>query len=101
MRYNETRSIEIFQHMFDNLFRLQIQVVRWFIHNNDVRLRKEHFRERNFGTLTSGERFDILVDFFVRNEKSTEHGSDLVLFGMMFPEFGKYAQLAVQVREYL
>lgn len=98
MRYDETRSIEIFQHMLDDLFRLQIQVVRWFIHNNDVRLRKEHFRERHFGALASGERFDILVDLFARNEKSAEHGSDLVLFGMMFPEFGKYAEFAVQIR---
>lgn len=101
MRNNETRSIEIFQHMFDNLFRLQIQVVRWFIHNDDVRLRQEHFCERNFGALASGERFDILVDFFARNEQSTEHGPDLVLFGMMFAKFGKYAQFAVQIREYL
>ena len=90
MRYDETRSIEIFQHMFDNLFRLQIQVVRWFIHDNDVRLRQEHFREGDFGTLASGECFDILVDLFARNEQSAEHRPDLVLFGVMFPEFGKY-----------
>ena len=68
MRYDEARSVEIFQHMLDNLFGLQIQVVRWFIHDNDVWLREEHFRECHFGALASGECFDILVDFFARDE---------------------------------
>jgi len=101
MRYDETRSVEIFQHVLDCLFRLQIQVVRRLVHNDDVRLRQEHFRERDLGACASGERLDILVDLFARNEQSAEHGPDLVLIGMVLPKFGKYAELTVQVREYL
>jgi hypothetical protein len=48
VRYDETRSIEVLKHVLDDIFRVEIEVIGWFIHDDDVGFGEEHFGECHF-----------------------------------------------------
>lgn len=53
MRDDEARAIEVFEHILDDIFRVEVEVIRWFIHDDDMRLCEEHLREGDLGSFTS------------------------------------------------
>lgn len=101
MRYYETRSIEVLQHIFDDIFRMKIQVVRGFIHDNHMGFCEEHLGECYLGSFSSGERLDTLFNFVSCNEKSAEHRANLAFFFMVFSQFCDNTLLSIQISEYL
>ncbi len=53
MRDDEARTIEVFEHILDDILRVEVEVIRRFIHDDDVWLGEEHFREGDLGALPS------------------------------------------------
>ncbi len=53
VRYDEARSIEVLQHVFDDVFGVEIQMVRRFIHDDDVWFGQEHLGECDLGSFSS------------------------------------------------
>ena len=50
---DETRAIEVFEHVLDDIFRVEIEMVRWFIHDDDMWFSEKHLREGDLGSLAS------------------------------------------------
>ena len=50
---DEARAIEVFEHILDDIFRVEVEVIRRLIHDNDVWFSEKHLREGNLGTLAS------------------------------------------------
>lgn len=101
MRDDEAGSVEVLKHVLDDVFGVEIQVVGWFVHDDDVGLGQEHLGEGDFGPLSSGEGFYVLLHLVSRDEESSEHGADLILLSVVFAEFRQDACVPVQIREYL
>ena len=53
MRYDKTRPVEVLEHILDDILGMEIQMVRWFIHDDDVRFREKHLGECHLGTFSS------------------------------------------------
>ena len=51
---DEARSIEVFEHILDDILGMEIQMVRRLIHDDDMGLGEEHLGEGDFGSLSSG-----------------------------------------------
>ena len=98
---NEAGSVEVLEHILDDILGMEVQVVGRFVHDDDVGFGQEHLGEGNLGSLSSGEGFYVLLHFVSRDEESSEHGADLVFLSMVFAEFGEDTRVSVQVREHL
>lgn len=101
VRDDETGSIEIFEHVLDDIFRVEIEVIGRLIHDDDVWFCEKHFRECYLCSFSSRKSFDALIDFFSWDEKSAEHRSDFDVFRMIFREFCDDRLLSIEVRKYL
>lgn len=53
MGYDEARSVEVLEHVFDNILGVEIQVIGRFIHDDDMRLGEEHLGECDFCPLSA------------------------------------------------
>lgn len=98
---DETRTIEVLEHILDDIFGVEIQVIGWFIHDDDVRFREKHLGECYLGSLSSGEGLNLLFYFVSSYEKPSEHRSDITFFFIIFPEFGDDTLFSIEIREYL
>ena len=101
MRYNDARPIEILEHMVDNSRGVEIEVIGWFVHDDDMWTCKEHLGKCHFGSFSSRECLNCLIYLFSRYQKPTEHSSDLIVFWMMFREFCNDGIVRIEVSEYL
>ena len=50
---DEARAIEVFEHVLDDIFRVEVEVIRRFIHDDDMWFSEKHLREGDLGSLTS------------------------------------------------
>lgn len=53
MRDDQTCSIEIFEHIFDHFLRVEIEMIRRLIHDDDMWMCEEHLGQCHLGSLTS------------------------------------------------
>lgn len=87
VRDDEARSIEVLEHIFDDVFGMKVEVVRWFVHDDDVRFRQKHLGEGDFGTFSSRESLDFLFHLISRDEETPKHRANLIFLVVTFTEF--------------
>ena len=101
MRDNEARSIEVLEHMFDDILGVEIKVIGWLIHDDDMWTSEEHLGECHLGSFSSWESLYGLIYLLSRYEESTEHTSDLIVFWVMFRELCNDGIVLIEISEYL
>ncbi len=87
VRDNEAGSIEILEHILDNIFGMEVQVVGRFVHNDDVRFGEKHLCEGHLRTFSTREGLYPLFYFIARYEQSSEHRANLIFFVVTFTKF--------------
>jgi hypothetical protein len=78
---------------------MKVEVVRRFIHDDDMGTREEHFREGDFGTFSARESTDGLMPFLILDEEAAEHGAYFLIFIVTFCELVHDSRFAVEVGE--
>ena len=56
--------------------RIGVEMVRWFVENENVRLDEKQTNERKAGAFAAAERFDVLMLFGFGKAEMREHGAD-------------------------
>ena len=80
-------AIEVFKHRLDGIFGMQIEVVRRFIHDDDVGSCEEHFRQSDLCPLSARKCRNGLVPFLILNKEASEHRANFLIFAVSFCEF--------------
>ena len=53
MGNDEARAVEVLEHVLDHIFRVEVEVIRRLIHDDDMRLCQEHLGQGDFGSFAS------------------------------------------------
>ncbi len=97
MRDDDADTVEGLEHMLYRRLGMQIEVIRRFIHDDDMRFREEHFGESHFRTFSARERLDGLMPFLVLYEEPSEHAAYLLAFVVVFAELVHDRGFRVQI----
>lgn len=87
--------------MFYHLFRVDIEMIRWLIHDDDIRASKQHLGKCDLSTFSSRESRDDLLDFISGNQESTKHRANILLIFMLFSQLSYDAHTGIKSFKYL
>ncbi len=70
---DDADTIEVFEHGFYRFFRMEVEMISRFIHDDDMRTSEEHLGESHFRAFSARERTDSLMPFLILDEETSEH----------------------------
>lgn len=96
---DDTDTVEVFEHSLNCFFWVEVEVVRRFVHDDDMGTSEEHLGERDFGTFSSWESTDGLMPFLILDEETAEHSAYFLIFIVTFCQLVHHGRVAVKVGE--
>lgn len=78
---------------------MEVEVVRRFIHDDDMRSRQEHLREGDFGTFSAREGRDGLMPFLILYQETSEHRAYFLVFFMVLTQLFHDSGFGIEICE--
>lgn len=92
-------AIEVLEHGFYRFFRVEVEMICRFVHDDDMGTSEEHLGEGHFCAFSARERTDSLMPFLVLDEETSEHRAYFLIFIVPFYELIHDSRFMIEVSE--